>query len=416
MLHAGGMEKLFTQALGLTSPWSVSSVDFSAAEGRINFVVTCEAKRLTCPHCGAADQPIHDRLPRTWRHLNFFQYKAYIHADMPRVACTKCGKTQQVEAPWTRPGSGFTTMMEAFVVALCREMPMAAVARLLGVSGDRIGRILDHHVSAARARESYAPVTQLGVDERSARRGQRYITLFHDATKRRVLFGVPGRKADTFAAFAEDFAAHGGAMESIETVSMDMSAAYQAGAGKYCPNAKVCFDPYHVVALAHEAMDKVRRVEARDAPDLKGSRWALLKDAHDWNRDQVTLMHHLQRSTLKTARAWRLKEALRAVFATASSVEDAERALKAWISWARRSRLAPFKRLGKTLREHLDGILEHFRTGLSNGFVEAMNGLIRAAIVRARGYGTDRRLITMSYLIGGKLKHLPANPWIALSV
>lgn len=416
MPHALGMKQLFTQALGLTSPWSVTSVDFSPTEGRIDFVVACEARRLACPHCEAQDQPIHDRLPRTWRHLNFFQYKAYIRADMPRVGCGQCGKTQQVEAPWTRPGSGFTTVMEAFVVALCREMPMAAVARLLGVSGDRIGRILDHHVSKARARESYAGVTQLGVDERSARKGQRYITLFHDAGERRVLFGVPGRKADTFAAFAEDFATHGGDMKAIETVSMDMSKAYQAGARKHCPNARVCFDPYHVVALAHEAMDRVRRAEVKSEPELKHSRWALLKDAGKWNAKQITKMHYLQRSTLKTVRAWRLKDALRAVFRTATSADEAEAELNAWISWARRSRLPPFKRLGKTLRDHLDGILEHFRTGLSNGFVEAMNGLIRAAIVRARGYGTDRRLITMAYLIGGKLKHLPANPWTAQHV
>lgn len=410
------MESLFTQALGLTPPWSVTSVDFKPAEGHIDFVVACTAKRMRCPECAAEDQPVHDRLARTWRHLNFFQYKAFIHAQMPRVACSQCGKARQVNAPWTRPGSGFTILMEAFIVALCREMPMAAVARLLGISGDRVGRVLDVHVDTARAKESYAQVTQLGVDERSARRGQRYVTLFHDASERRVLFGVTGRKADTFTTFVSDLKAHGGDPAAITTVSIDMSKAYQAGARRDCPNAQLCFDPFHVVALAHDALEHVRRAETRHEPDLKGSRWALLKDAGDWTLKQITLMHHLQRSTLKTARAWRLKEALRAVFAKTHDATQAEIELKAWISWARRSRLAPFKRLGQTLREHLDGILEHFRTGLSNGFVEAMNGLLAAAIARARGYGTDRRLITMAYLIGGKLKHLPANPWTALSV
>lgn len=406
------MNELFTQALGLVPPWSVSSTDFSAAAGRIDFEITCDAKRLSCPGCGAHDQPVHDRRQRTWQHLNFFQYKAYIHCDVPRVDCRECGRTQQVEVPWSRPGSGFSMLMEAFIVALCREMPMAAVARLLSTTGDRIGRVLAFHVSQARARESYENVTQLGVDERSVRRGQRYVTLFHDAAQRRVLFGVPGRKADTFEAFAEDLRSHGGDPEAIETVSMDMSKAYQAGARTTCPNAKLCFDPFHVVALAHTAMDQVRRAEVKHRPELKGSHWALRKDARKWNLKQINLMHHLQRSTLKTARAWRLKEALRVIFAAVTDASEAERELKRWISWARRSRLPAFKRLGKTLRDHLDGILEHFRTGLSNGYVEAMNGLIRAAIVRARGYNTDERLITMAYLIGGKLKHLPKNPWV----
>lgn len=105
------MEKLFTQALGLTSPWAVTSVDFAAAQGRIDFVVRCEAHRLTCPNCDATDQPVHDRIERTWQHLNFFQFKAFIQAGVPRVACGQCGKTSQVEAPWTRKGSGFTLLM-----------------------------------------------------------------------------------------------------------------------------------------------------------------------------------------------------------------------------------------------------------------------------------------------------------------
>ena len=66
------MEKLSTQALGLTSPRAVTSVDFAAAQGRIDFVVHCEANRLTCPNCEATDQPLHDRIERTWQHLNFF--------------------------------------------------------------------------------------------------------------------------------------------------------------------------------------------------------------------------------------------------------------------------------------------------------------------------------------------------------
>jgi transposase len=406
------METLFTQALGLVPPWTVSSYEFSQAAGRIDFHVRCDAPRLACPACGAAEQPIHDFKARSWRHLNFFQYQAWVHAEVPRVVCGKCGKTTQVGVPWARHGSGFTELMEAFIVALCREMPMAAVAKLLGVSDNRVGRVLDFHVEAARAKEDYSGVHAVAVDERSAHRGQRYVTVFHDAQARRVLFAVSGRKASTFAAFVDDLARHAGDAKAIETVSMDLSKAYQAGAREHCPNATLCFDPFHVVALAHQALEQVRRQEVKDEDDLKGIRWATLKNPTDWTRNQVCAMHFLQHSTLKTARAWRIKEAVRAVFRDCKDAGTARTALTAVISWARRSRLAPFKRLGATLREHLDGILEHFRCGLSNGYAEAMNGLIDAAKRRARGYGTDRRLITMCYLIGSKLKHLPANPWL----
>ncbi len=137
-----GMETLFTQALGLATPWAVTGFDFRQAEGAIHFQVECQADRLPCPGCGALDQPIHDRIARRWQHLHFFQFKAYIEAGLPRVACSVCGKTGQVQPPWSRAGSGFSLLMEAFVIALCQAMPVAHVARLVGVSDDRIWRVL----------------------------------------------------------------------------------------------------------------------------------------------------------------------------------------------------------------------------------------------------------------------------------
>lgn len=405
------METLFTQALGLAAPWRVVNVNFQPADGRIVFNVENTASRLACPACGAADQPVHDRLARTWQHLNFFQYKAVIEAKVPRVGCRACEKTTQVEVPWARPGAGFTQTLEAFVIALCSQMTVHAVARLLGVSDDRVWRVLDFHVEAARACEDYSTVRRVSADERSAHKGHRYLTMFCDMDARRLLFATQGKDAATFEAFAEDLAAHGGDAAAITDVSLDLGAAYQAGTRKHCPNAKVSFDPFHVVALANTALDQVRRAEVKHEADLKGIRWGTLKDATTWTRKQVEQMHWLQRSNLQTARAWRLKQALREVFSRSADATQAKALLDAWISWARRCRLAPFKRLAATMKKHRDGILEHFRSGLSNGFAEGINGRIQAAKARARGYGTDRHLIVVSYLICANLKHLPKNPW-----
>ncbi|HEY4291647.1 helix-turn-helix domain-containing protein, partial [Luteibacter sp.] len=198
------MEMLFTQALGLVTPWRVVNVDFQPSAGQIVFKVENTASRLACPACAAADQPVHDRLPRRWQHLNFFQFKAIIQAQVPRVGCRSCEKTTQVAVPWARPGSGFSQTLEAFVVALCSQMPVAAVARLLGVSDERVWRVLDYHVAAARAREDYSHVHRISADERSARKGQRFLTLFCDLDARRLLFATQGRDAATFKAFAAD--------------------------------------------------------------------------------------------------------------------------------------------------------------------------------------------------------------------
>src|SRR5690606_19769711 len=103
---------------------------------------------------------------------------------------------------------------------------------------------------------------------------------------RRLLFATQGRNAATFAAFAEDLAAHGGDAEAITDVSLDLGAAYQAGAREHCPNAAISFNPFHVVALANAALDQVRRAEVKRVGDLKHIRWGTLKDAASWTRKQ----------------------------------------------------------------------------------------------------------------------------------
>jgi transposase len=111
------IEALFTQALGLTSPWQVTSFDFSPDKGQVDFTVACPVQRLVCPACGAADQPIHDRLERTWQHLHFFQFKAFIHAALPRVVCSACGKTSQVTVPWSR-GSHARVFLNSLLILI----------------------------------------------------------------------------------------------------------------------------------------------------------------------------------------------------------------------------------------------------------------------------------------------------------
>jgi len=93
------IEPLFTAALGPHAPWAVEAVDLNTTKHRIDFEVRCKAKTLPCPHCGAADQGIHDRMRRQWRHLDFFQFEAWLHAEVPRVACSACGKTTQAPVP-----------------------------------------------------------------------------------------------------------------------------------------------------------------------------------------------------------------------------------------------------------------------------------------------------------------------------
>ena len=421
-----GIEALFTSALGLQAPWNVEKVELDTARQRIDFELTCKATRLPCPHCQTAGQGVHDRLKRQWRHLDFFQYEAWLHAEVPRIACTACGKTTQMDVPWAREGSGFTALFEALALSLCQALPVRQAAELLRCSDKQLWRRIEHYVGAARALDDMSAVSIVGIDETSLRKGQNYITVVHDLDTKRLLFACQGRDHQTVVDFVADLKAHGGDPAQIEHVCQDMSAAYAKGVGLALPQAQISYDRFHVIAMASEAMDGVRRQEMSSQPQairealgdndrqlLKSLTWGMRRNPGDWSARQTNAMHWLQRSTLKSARAWRLKMALRAVYANAAAGNDQERAsreLKDWLSWARRSRLEPFKKLAKTLSERFDAVVRGMLDSRSNAYVEAMNGLLQQAKRAARGFRTASNFIAIAYLRMSRLKHLPVNP------
>ena len=424
-----GIEVLFTSALGLQPPWVVEDVKLDTAKRRIDFEVGCQGALLACPQCGAAAQPVHDRLRRSWRHLDFFQFEAWLHADVPRVGCAACGKTSQVVVPWAREGSGFTLLFEALALALCRDMPVKQAAVLLRCADKQLWRRIDHYVAQARALDDMSAVQIVGIDETSLRRGQSYITVVHDLDTKRLLFATEGRDHQTVIDFAADLKAHGGDPERVRHVCQDMSPAFAKGVGLALPNALISYDRFHVVAMANEAMDQVRQAEMRDdAPgvtralgaadrkSIKGLMWGMRKNPSGWTRQQTNAMHWLQRSSLKSARAWRLKMALREVYARAAASNDARLAradLNAWLSWARRSRLESFKKLARTITQRADAVVRGMTDNRSNAFVEAMNGLLQQVKRAARGFRTAKNFIAIAYLRMSKLKHLPAHPFAA---
>jgi transposase len=411
--------ELFTAALGLGTPWQVERVRFEPAAHEIHFDVVCAAKRLPCPRCNAADQPIHDRLMRDWQHLHFFQYRAFIHAAVPRVRCAVCGaqedpEVQQVPVPWARERSGFTLLFEAMVVTLAgmSRMTVRQIGALLGVNDARLWRSLGALVDSAYANVDMSKVKDVGVDEKYIGRG-RVVTVVHEgsgAQRGRVLHVSEGCKAENVGAFAAALREHGGDAQAVERCTMDMSRSYVAGARNHLPNAQVCFDPFHIIKLANEAVEIVRRAEVGNEPALKRTRYHWLKDPSRWTTKEINL-HWLRHKGLKTARAWRMKECLRDILAWRHHRQvPVVMLMDRWISWARRSRLPPFKRLATTLKTHIEGIRKTLTHANSNGIAESINADIKSAIARARGFRTFRNLRTIVYLLKGKLD-LPTSPY-----
>jgi hypothetical protein len=135
--------------------WAASSTpERRRLELRLDFP---RGARFACPEGDHEQCEVHDTDEKSWRHLDFFQHEAHLTARVPRVRCPEHG-VRQVSLPWARPGSGFTLLFEALVMALVSEMPVRAVASLISEHDTRVWRVVHHYVEQARVDQDLSGV------------------------------------------------------------------------------------------------------------------------------------------------------------------------------------------------------------------------------------------------------------------
>ena len=395
--------ELIQIALMLTPPWKVSECQFDVNQNRLDIHLDfARGSRFSCPDCGQAECAVHDTVPKSWRHLNFFQHDAYMHARVPRIKCDDCG-VRVVKVPWARDDSGFTLLFEAYVMLLAPSMPVKKIGELVTEHDTRLWRLIQHHVNEARHDADYSNVSQVGVDETSSKRGHNYVTIVVDLKESKTIFATEGKDNTTVERFKDDLIEHGGKAETIVDVSCDMSPAFIKGVKENLPDAKITFDKFHIVKALNEAVDEVRRQEQKQCPQLRNTRYIFLKNPENLTSKQSDLLEDLKLKdlNLKTMRAYQLRLNFQEVWLLPP--DQAEPFLKKWYFWATHSRMEPMIKVAHTIKEHWNGILNWFKSNVTNGILEGINSLVQAAKARARGYRTNEYLIAMIYLITGKL-------------
>jgi len=400
--------------LGVTPPWKLvgQRLDTTMQPNQLHLeVADARGGLFPCPACGKLCKA-HDFAEFTWRHLNFFQHHCYVTAKVPRTDCREHG-VLRINVPWAREGSRFTLLFEQVAIMLVREMPVLAAARIIGITDQRLWRIIEHYVTKAVESIDLTRVKAIGLDETAAKRGQTYVTVFIDLDRKQkpVVFVTPGRGKDTVARFKAFLAEHGGAPSRIVEVVCDMSGAFIAAVGETFENAAITVDWFHVVQMFTKAVDDVRRAEAKHSKLPKTLRWAILKRADGrLTNAQADALAELEASDLFTAIAWRIKEKLRWV-RKAESVQAARWRITHFLRHAGQLLaddpiLEPVRKALTSFEKHLERILQRWSSSHSNARLEGLNGLFQAARARARGYRNTTTFATMIYLIAAPLEDL----------
>lgn len=388
--------QLFTAALGIEAPLFIERVDFSLEESELNIYIDFKKGATFTNSKGEAGCKSYDTERKTWRHLNFFQYKCYLHFRTPYIRSAS-GHTEVYTPVWASTGSGFTLLFESFILTLAPKLSMSELSKMTGETDKRLYRVVKRHVTKARAKKDYSKVEKLGVDETSSAKGHTYVTVCTDMETREVIYVTPGKDASTMAKFVEDLKNHGGDAENIQELSMDLGPAYISGAKKYFPSATITFDKFHIIKLLNAGVDAVRKAEQKENGTLKHMRWTLLKNPSKHTAKEANKIKDLSKCNKRMAKAYQMKVTFQEIYDIPTK-EEAEIALKSWGSWAVRSRLEPIKKFWRTVQNHWDGILNYFDTRLTAGISEGINSRIQEIKRRGRGYRNIDNFISLIYL------------------
>jgi transposase len=456
----------FSRLLRLPEVW-VRKVRFEP--GRVVVEVALKRRLLRCPVCSYSTRARKDKRPvdSVWRHLDLGVWRLEICCRRRRLWCPEHGvRTEGV--PFARHGSDFTRDFECLVAWLATKVDKTTIKRMLRIDWDTVGRIVARVCADELDPGRLDDLYEIGVDEVSWKRQHKYLTLVVDHQRRQVVWGCEGSGAAAADEFFAELdppptdpapehakqprtavepaimvpfgpcptvpAGHGipGAWLEpdleiepaifaraglLRAVSMDMGPGYAKSVRKHAPQAIICIDPYHVVQLANQALDEVRRAywnelrrlgDQEAAKRFKDSRWCLLKRPEKLSDEQAATLARIKAAGGEVWRAYELKEAARGIFEPGLSPEDVEVLIDRLLSRLARSRLEPFIRLGRTIRRHRDGILAAIRLGINQGRTEALNNKVRLITRRAYGFHSAKAALALVLLTCGPITlHLP---------
>lgn len=379
--------EFFQQALGLKEPWKVSAVKLDMEAKKVEVTLECTQEVWADPE-SKARLHIHGYETRRWRHLDTMQFETVLVAEVPRVKYPD-GHTELVTVPWAAPKGRFTLMFEGWVLQVLQATSnVSAACALLNLSWDTAQAIMERGVERGLQRRQLEDIRRIGIDEKSFKKSQSFISVLTDVDGGRVMEVQERRDKENAIKLLETIPLQH--RDAVEAVAMDMSAAFAAAVRETLPGADIVYDRFHVSQLLNQAVDQVRRKEnkqllAEGDETLKGTRMEWLHDPRNLHEDRVEALAELVSRNLKTARAWRHKENFEG-FWNMPSILEGDGYLKAWYKSAIRSQLEPIKRCARTISKHSEGLLNYFKHRISNAVTEGLNSKIQSLKSAARGF------------------------------
>jgi transposase len=375
--------------LGILFPYKGYKIFAEKVENE-RILLGLKSRRLCgiCPSCGKRCRNVETEYERTVRDLDLAGKPCYIEFKQKKIRC-KCGYRGLEKLDFVAKSRRVTKRMEAYVVSLCEKMSLKDVARVTGLNWKTVRVIDKEFVKSLLPDINNLEIRRIAIDEIAVMKGHKYVTIIRDYDSGVVLKIFFGRKyVDTKKALNELGEKR---LCKIEFSSLDMWDPYIKAIRECCQNVKLVFDKFHVVKKVNEALDKVRKNEFANAkPEekkkMKHKRWIILKRTKNLKSTQKEDLNTLMNSNNYLFKAYILKEQILSIFEdTESNFEKIENRLYSWMENILSNSMEEFYGVMNTIRDHLEGVLNYFRYGMTNAIAEGFNTKIN--ILKRRAFG-----------------------------
>ena len=364
-----------------------------------------ERFKLTCSHCGCKG-PGYDTLnERQWKHVPLWGIPVTLVYAPRRIQCPHCGIKVE-EIPWTQGKSPLSLPLSMVLATWAKIVAWKVVGQLFGFHWNTVRKAVKDVVEYGLKHRDLDNLLYIGIDEISRKKGHVYHTQVYDLIEQRLLWSGEDRTSESLDVFFDELGED--RCENIQAVCCDMWAPYMDAIKRRLPHALVVFDKFHIIRHLLNAVDQVRKEEAKklkaENPDLlKKTRYIWIKNPWNLTEIQKTKLSDLEKLNLKINRAYLLKEAFRRFWDYVYPA-SAKKYLDKWFWWATHSRLKPMRDFAWMIRRHQDDILNYFKVLIDNGLVEGLNN--KAKVISHRAYGY-RSAETFKLALYHGLGHLP---------
>lgn len=368
----------------------IGTVDKDDGEKDLMIELCRQEGQYQC-RCGREFTSRYDSRERIVSDLSFGPWKtSSLVFWQVRINCPDCGIVTE-ELSWVGSRVNYTKRLAASVALACREArSLKSIGKQYGLHVHTVKRMDREALERDLPDPSASAPRFLGVDEFSLRKGHNYATVAADLETVKVPYVAEGRDCESLAGYYRLLGAE--KCERIEAVAMDMWPAYAEATRKYCPQAEIVYDPFHLIsAYGRDVVDVVRAQEYRRAEGeqqrvIKGGKYLLLKNRKnlDKTKNEPARLRELLRLNHKLSVVYTLKDDLKQAWRYLSQAW-AEKWLAGWNQRAMKSGIEPLKKFARKLKRHLPGILAHCRFRIHTGFLEGMNNKIK--VIKRVSYG-----------------------------